>query len=198
MIKIYYASASGISLETCEPISGYRRKRLSETQDEKRKRVGLAAELLLIKALKDLMPGLALPAKIVCGKNDRPELEGVPLHFSLSHTGEFAACAISDVPVGLDIQIREAPRDNILRRVFSPEEREYVLADAQPAFAFTKLWTMKESVVKLSGEGIGAMLSGINVLGMPWIWHEEIEGVHFALCCGPDRMPHPELYKIQL
>ena len=78
--------------------------------------------------------------------------------FSLSHAGGMALCAVSDGPVGCDIElVRDAPFD-IAPRVFCPGERVYLLAARDEADArrrFFTLWTLKESYMKMTGEGLG-------------------------------------------
>ena len=67
------------------------------------------------------------------------------LQFSLSHSGGYAACAVSEYPVGLDIQLRETCREKMLKRCFSVEEQDYVKVSENRDEAFTKIWCMKES-----------------------------------------------------
>lgn len=73
----------------------------------------------------------------------------VPYSFSLSHTREFVACAVSEEPVGVDIEradrIGQRDADAFLARFFHPGERE---KDLHPVLA----WSLKESVFK-AGQG---------------------------------------------
>lgn len=83
----------------------------------------------------------------------------VPLHVSLSHSGDWLALALAETPVGVDIELPHRVRDwNALARfVFSPEERQRVDAaadDAARAKVFHALWTLKEARAKRSGEGL--------------------------------------------
>ena len=77
------------------------------------------------------------------GKPFFPEYEG--LQFNLSHSGEFALCALDEAPVGVDIQIVKAWRPALPRRVCSQLELDWL--EAQPEFwpSFAQLWTLKES-----------------------------------------------------
>ena len=68
----------------------------------------------------------------------------------MSHCKYAVACAVSNEPVGIDAEvIKENVKDDLARYVLSDEELE----DLTP-LKFTRLWTMKEAVVKLSGRGI--------------------------------------------
>jgi len=73
----------------------------------------------------------------------RPYLPGDPVHFSLSHTKTHALCAISDSPVGCDIEMHRPISAHTIRRV---------LADCEQAADFFSYWTLKESYFKLTGD----------------------------------------------
>lgn len=94
-----------------------------------------------------------------------------PVYISLSHSGDYAVCALADIPVGVDIQKRGPVRAGVLRHFFGDEEREaferhYALPDCsseekKPVFLpdmaaeeFLRLWTAKESFMKVTGEGM--------------------------------------------
>ena len=76
-------------------------------------------------------------------------------HFSISHTKKHVFCALSTRPVGLDAE--EADRKINLRlaeKILSePEKCRYQCAPDKRE-ALLKLWVLKESAVKLSGEGL--------------------------------------------
>ena len=78
------------------------------------------------------------------------------LHVSLSHSGGFVSAAVSDVPVGLDIQTLRSISPGVLRRCFSPEEREWIshAGEEEGRKRAMRLWTMKEARGKLSGAGV--------------------------------------------
>jgi 4'-phosphopantetheinyl transferase len=102
----------------------------------------------------------ALP--IVTGPNGKPELEGTPVHFNLSHSGAMAAVAVArDRPVGVDLELRRplADLDALARRVCSARELHALraLAPAERPGAFLALWTRKEALAKRSGDGLRAL-----------------------------------------
>ena len=79
------------------------------------------------------------------------EPEGI--EFSISHSGDLWMCAISDTPVGLDIQEENScKRERISRRFFHPKETQW-LAE-QNYRDFFRVWAAKESYVKYIGEGL--------------------------------------------
>ena len=104
----------------------------------------------------------------------KPVLRGCPdLHFSLSHSGNAVLCALDRHPVGADIEmIRHRSLEHLLS-VFSDRERASIEQAASPALCFTRLWTRKESYLKLTGEG----LTGTKALRE--IPTEDTDMVHF-------------------
>ncbi|MCR4593936.1 MAG: 4'-phosphopantetheinyl transferase superfamily protein [Clostridiales bacterium] len=91
-------------------------------------------------------------------------IEGVFL--SLSHSGDYALCALSDCPVGADIEeIHEIPETTV-RRVCNEDELAY-LSEAESEDERTKrffeIWTGKEAVFK-SGCGKGDNITEISVM----------------------------------
>ena len=90
------------------------------------------------------------------GRTDRgkPVFSGETDRFlSLSHSGRFFACAVSDGKVGLDIQEHQPGRyEQICRKWFHPFERAYL--ETWGYEHFFEVWTAKESFVKYTGMGM--------------------------------------------
>ena len=76
--------------------------------------------------------------------NGKPFFPGRPdVHFSLSHASTHVLCALSDYPVGVDIESPRPVSDRTLRFFYHPEELEL--------FERLDLWVLKESHIKLIG-----------------------------------------------
>ena len=89
------------------------------------------------------------------GEHEKPLLRGFPdIHFSLSHTGNAVLCALSERPVGADIEMIRSRNLELLHSVFSEREQEALLRSEHPEILFTEFWTRKESCLKLTGEGL--------------------------------------------
>ena len=76
------------------------------------------------------------------------------LHFNLSHCRQAIACALSENPVGVDVESIGRYSESLARHVLSPDEFALVSSAPDPQIPFTRLWTQKEAVVKLTGRGI--------------------------------------------
>jgi 4'-phosphopantetheinyl transferase len=72
----------------------------------------------------------------------------------MSHCREAAICAISEAPVGIDVESIREYRESLVHYTMNDDEIAEITQSPNPALAFIRYWTMKEAVLKLSGEGI--------------------------------------------
>ena len=85
----------------------------------------------------------------------KPLIVGHPeIHFSISHCKHGIAVAVSDQPVGIDIECFHSADEGLLMKTMNEEERQIIASSANPSEAFTSYWTSKETVLKLRGTGI--------------------------------------------
>ncbi len=96
------------------------------------------------------------------GQRGKPYIENVPFYFNISHCDGLVACAVSEKEVGIDAEVTRNVADRVMKRCYSDDEIAYVNSARNKDFEFTKLWTLKESYVKLTGEGIAANLKAIS------------------------------------
>lgn len=86
-------------------------------------------------------------------------------YVNLSHGGDYAACALAPADVGIDLEPVRRYRESVAKRICSAEEMRELLKEKKEEERnrqFTKLWTRKESMAKLSGEGIAMLLPSRN------------------------------------
>lgn len=133
--------------------------------------------------------GVELP-KITADEHGKPFFSQVQdMHFSVSHSGEIALCAVSDLPVGCDVERRREMKPSHIARIVSPEE----LA----AFDFFELWTLRESFFKLHGTGLlldaRFTMSGGEIIAPYADVHcrlfDEIPGYAAAVCSYGAELP---------
>lgn len=96
----------------------------------------------------------------------KPYLVDYPnVYFSISHTKGVIACAISDNPVGIDIESIRKPDLRVVEYYFSQQEQKYIFADNEKLnIRFTEVWTKKEAFLKFLGTGIELPIQKFNVL----------------------------------
>ena len=106
------------------------------------------------------------PAPLILsrGKSGKPYFANCPLQFGISHSGDLAVCALSDLPVGIDVErLREKKNAEIFaKRFFSPRECAILTAARDKNNAFFEIWTKKEAALKLRGRGIDSPLAEID------------------------------------
>lgn len=130
---------------------------LKKTEDKVR---SVAAFLLLARALQDR--GIDPVPEFAYEAWGKPYLPGYPVHFSLSHCENGVVCAVSDVPVGVDVQDEMEFSPKLADRICSPEERASLAAAEAPGKALTALWTKKEALAKCNGKGLGERFSSLE------------------------------------
>ncbi|MBQ6079229.1 MAG: 4'-phosphopantetheinyl transferase superfamily protein [Muribaculaceae bacterium] len=140
--------------QALEQVSAQRREYALRYRHERDQRLCIAAYRLLMRAMK-LEYGIDEAPEFIYDENGKPLLKGYPdIHFSLSHCHEAVACAVSDHPVGIDIETTEHYSIEVARRVMNDDEIRQIEASAQPEVTFTQLWTKKESLFKLTGDDL--------------------------------------------
>ncbi len=98
--------------------------------------------------------GCSLDAPLQFSEHGKPYYPGESLQFSISHSGDFVCLAVSDTPVGVDLQIMSHPSAGVKKRVLCDRELEALALSADESAAFTTLWACKESYLKYRGTGI--------------------------------------------
>ena len=107
--------------------------------------------------------GLCIPNKIVRTAKTKPRFADSELFFSVSHSGSYWACAISNAEIGIDVQQFQTCRmERIAKRFFHPKEATWIKERGQKAFFL--VWTAKESYVKFTGEGITDEFAAFSVV----------------------------------
>ena len=95
--------------------------------------------------------------KLSYDTNKKPHLASHPtLFFNLAHSKDYAIIALSNRPIGVDIEYINAHDDalNNLSSIFNEAEIAYISTSEQKHRAFYTLWTRKEALVKALGKGI--------------------------------------------
>ena len=131
-----------------------------------RERLEKAVRLLSLEKRKEsagagLLLARILPRFSASAEDVYADARGKLLHprlfLSLAHGGGMAVLAVGEFPVGCDVEKLSRVRETVMRR-FSKEERAFVEAAgaAERARAFYRIWTGKESYLKMTGEGLSA------------------------------------------
>ncbi len=150
MVTVYMAKLVEVSPKLLTEIPEERRKRIQNCKDLETKKQLLSAGLLLKRVLEKHGVEQFPMRKGIHGK---PEVSGI--QFNLSHTSGLVLCAIGTKPVGCDAEKIKTVPSKIAERFFC--EREKIHLDACGDFyaeEFFRMWTIKESYIKMTGEGM--------------------------------------------
>lgn len=135
-------------------LSEQRRQQALKFKFEQGRKTCAAAYLLLCEGLRKEY-GITEPPVFEYGEHGKPFIVGRPdIHFNMSHCREAALCVLADRPVGADIESIRQYKDSLARYTMSDEELQRIASAERPDVEFTRLWTMKEAVLKRSGEGL--------------------------------------------
>lgn len=135
-----------------------------------------------------------LPEILADGKG-KPYFPAYPdFCYSLSHTRTHVLCALSEKPVGADVEaIRPFPEKSVLKLT---DERE------REDFAFFELWVLRESLFKLTGEGSLRSLrfrreAGEIIPPVPGVrcaLYEDVPGCAAAVCSFAEELPEKMIF----
>lgn len=165
---LFHRFYSGVSRERQEKIDRLRRQ-----EDKKR---SLAAEVLLMAALKREKGESADALRFSYGACGKPYLEGPEnnYYFNLSHSGSRVLCALAETEVGCDVEQISGRNWKCAERFLTQQEADWIrqntrcgekLAPGQTEAyksMLCRLWTLKESFVKNIGTGITSPLHGLS------------------------------------
>ena len=92
----------------------------------------------------------------------KPFVDKEGIFFNISHSKGRVACAVSDTPVGIDIEKLTEKSDtdikNFAKRYFVENEIALLEKEEYSALAFYKIWTKKEAYSKMLGSALSRNL----------------------------------------
>ena len=158
-------------------MSSERRERTTRKAIREDRLRSVAGELLVRRSAAELL-GVAEDAVPLCSDGrGAPILEGTGLFVSIAHSGNYAVCALSDTPVGIDIEEVRPMCGRVATGTFSVRENEYLDADGyelsgESLVRFFEIWTAKEAYAKMTRKGI-SLKNTVDTTTVP------VKRVHF-------------------
>lgn len=183
MVYLYIADISALpepveNAQIMEELSEERQKKIRNTKQKQNRLQRLGAGLLLHQVF--CRHGVSEDT-LATDENGKPIAKGIC--FNLSHSGNYVICAVSQRPVGCDIErVKNAPKQ-VEERAFSPAERAYLkgLDCDEYNCEFYRLWTRKESFLKMNGTGIRVPLQTLEMTGC-YFKEYEVPGYQITVC----------------
>lgn len=121
-------------------------------------------------------------------EHGKPVLKEYPnIHFNLSHCLKGVLCVIDDQgPVGCDIEaIERTINEPLLQYCCNEEEIRQIRTVPDPDAEFMKIWTVKEAVLKYTGQGLIQDLPSLlspEMIASIQLQTCEKDGVVFTTC----------------
>lgn len=97
---------------------------------------------------------------IVYNLYNKPYLESKEIFFNISHSKDYVICAASKFDLGVDIEYVRPMNQLVIDKCFSEDEKNFIKTDEE----FTKVWTLKESYLKMLGCGVSSKLNSFSVI----------------------------------
>lgn len=174
MITVYYRKVFSHLEEDaflCQlnKVEEARREKVLRLKSREEQMRSLTAGCLLHDVLCEKMGmpvGFSTPFLVKYQEKGKPFLADRPdIHFNLSHSGSYVCCAAGDEPVGVDMEKKTDMKEKIARRFFTQEDNRRLL-EAKPEEKkdlFFRMWSIKESYIKFTGQGMTKGLSGFEI-----------------------------------
>ena len=145
-------------------LSEQKKKRVDAYKFKRDKRLSVCGEMLAKKMIAKHCSEVPENAEILTDSNGKPYVRIPGIEFNISHSGDMVACALSDMPIGVDIEKMREIDDKLIEFVCTDDEKKYVFEnDETKQKRFFEIWTAKEAFFKCDGSGISDLKS-INVL----------------------------------
>lgn len=164
--------------EISKGVSLNRIERASKIKHETSKKRSIAVEYLLNKLVEECREERIyncdkikeIPVQLIYDDKGKPHMhldddsvgDGAvkEIYFSLSHSGDYVACMISDRPCGIDIEKHsDRPYEKIANRICTENERN----DISSKEDFYTYWTLKESALKAIGLGLSLDMKKVQI-----------------------------------
>lgn len=156
-----------------ERLSEIERKKISAIQTQKQRLLSLGARILLQYALaKENIRQYEL----AIGKHGKPFLKNHTLQFNLSHSQTSVVCVIAEEAVGIDLEEKTRTAPKQYEKIVSQEEKQFLQESNYPDIDFLRIWTMKESFVKMQGGRIFEKpkeISMVEDMQLRTVWAEQ-------------------------
>ncbi len=149
-------------LETVRETKKEKIKRFRFYEDKLR---SLFGELLLQYALKNYWHLDYNNIEIIDDDFGKPILVGQKIFFNISHSGDWVSLICSENSCGIDVEKIENPPFEIMNKNYSQDEIDQVKNVEQKIqkINFYKIWTLKESYIKMIGKGLSIPLDSFTI-----------------------------------
>ncbi len=190
-----------------EHATPWKRPELLGLKREELKSRGLFSDLVARYVLMKRTEMANKEIDFVKNRFGKPFLEGRPdVQFNVSHSGIWIVFAVDDLQVGVDVEQVQPIDFSICEHYFSKDEYADLIAKSDREGYFFALWTLKESFLKILGEGLWRPLNTFSIKYFTptqiaiWAGGRPVPGIYFrpydihkeykvALCAAHQQFP---------
>lgn len=128
------------------------------------RQAALLGKALLIAGMKQL-DLIADWAQLKRNDYGKPYLDhsASGIEFNISHSENYVVAAISNVPIGIDIEAIRPLDIADFENCFSSGEWRRIIDGKAPLLQFFTYWSIKEAVIKAAGKGLSIPLSEVCI-----------------------------------
>lgn len=162
-MKIYQLNVNNVEQSRFElwfsAMSEERKQSVSQMKNEQKRKLRIAADALCRKAVAEFC-GVE-QSEIVFERTEKgkPYAKNLPVHFSISHSGDIVICAVSDCEIGIDIEKIRSINLRTAERFATKSEKEHIQKSEN---GFFEIWTLKEAYFKCIGTGLGSDIKDVS------------------------------------
>ena len=132
-------------------MSSEKKDSVVKMQSEHKRKLRIAADMLCRKGISEFCGVPENEITIRLTSLGKPYAAGLPVNFSISHSGDYAVCAVSGNEIGIDIEKIRAVHPRAYEKFCTEKEARYIDSEEN---GFFKIWTLKEAYFKCIGTGI--------------------------------------------
>ena len=101
------------------------------------------------------------------GEHGKPYIINQRVHYNISHCQNYVVLAVSNEPIGIDIEIVREFSAMVAQKRFVPAEVAYISEEGRfnrsMQQAFYEIWTAKEAYLKYTGLGLSGGLNALTL-----------------------------------
>ncbi len=171
-MELFYTTADCFA-DLCglELLSPSRREKTENFKVLKSKTQSIAAGLLLRYVFGENAKN------ITAAKHGKPFLPDGP-EFNISHSGNLVVLAVSKNAVGIDAEFPTDYSEAVAKRCFTQGEQLWLKEQGENG-AFYRLWTGKESIMKVTGLGLSLAPKSFELLPPEDGYHKVLNSEYF-------------------
>ncbi len=142
-----------------EQMDEEKKSSVSRMQNESKRKQRICADALCRNAISDFC---GIDADKICfelSPYGKPFAKNLTVHFSISHSGDFAVCSVSETETGIDIEKIRTVHPRACEKFCTEAETDYVHNSENGLF---EIWTLKEAYFKCIGTGLGTDIKKVS------------------------------------